>query len=82
MIMRSESKEIYGVGVFPVLAVLHQIHKQRILRSLRKNWNWRNRAVKACHRAKRPDLVRFFNIEHEYFFIRTEARRYQREGVI
>lgn len=82
MMMRSESKEIYGVNIISVLAVLHQARRWWVLRDLRKNWNWRNQAVKACHQAKRPDMVRFFSIEREYFFIRAEAKRYQREGVI
>ena len=42
MNMRSESKEIYGVNVFPVLAVLHQIRRWWVLRNLKDHWNSRH----------------------------------------
>ncbi|MER5012157.1 hypothetical protein [Morganella morganii] len=80
MNMRSESKEIYGVSVFPVLAVLHQIRRWRALRDLRRDWYLRNLVIK-CSRS-RPDIADFFNIRDEYTLIRHKVKHYQREGVI
>ncbi|AMG70895.1 hypothetical protein [Morganella morganii] len=80
MNMRSESKEIYGVSVFPALAVQHQIRRWWVLRDIRKDWHLRNLAIK-CLRG-RPDIADFFNIRDEYTLIRHKVKHYLREGVI
>ncbi|HCR4019779.1 hypothetical protein [Morganella morganii] len=82
MNMRSESKEIYGVSVFPVLAVLHQIRRWWVLRDLKDHWNSRHKVNSICRRHGWDDLIRFQNIERQYFMTRATAKRYQSEGVI
>ncbi|EME8471861.1 TPA: hypothetical protein OT801_003420 [Morganella morganii] len=82
MNMRSESKEIYGVSVFPVLAVLHQTRRWWVLRDLKDHWNSRHKVNSICRRHGWDDLIRFQNIERQYFMTRATAKRYQSEGVI
>ena len=82
MNIRSESKEIYGVSVFPVLAVLHQTRRWWVLRDLKDHWNSRHKVNSICRRHGWDDLIRFQNIERQYFMTRATAKRYQSEGVI
>ena len=82
MNMRSESKEIYGVSVFPVLAVLHQTRRWWVLRDLKDHWNSRHKVNSICRRHGWDDLILFQNIERQYFMTRATAKRYQSEGVI
>lgn len=82
MNMRSESKEIYGVSVFPVLAVLHQIRRWWVLRSLRKRWAERRTVIFIGLDTEWNEHIRFQNIERQYFMTRATAKRYQREGII
>ncbi|ARM67998.1 hypothetical protein [Morganella phage IME1369_02] len=80
--MRSESKEIYGVSVLPVLAVLHQIRRWWVLHDLKDHWNSRHKVIRICHSRGWDDLIRFQNIERQYFMTRATAKRYQCEGII
>lgn len=82
MNMRSESKEIYGVNVFPVLAVLHQIRRWWVLRDLKGHWNNRHKVIRICRSRGWDEHIRFQNIERQYFMTRATVKRYQREGVI
>ncbi|MEY1089434.1 hypothetical protein AB7160_11290 [Morganella morganii] len=82
MNMRSESKEIYGVSVFPVLAVLHQIRRWWVLRDLKGHWNRRHKVIRICRSRGWDDHIRFKNIERQYSMTRATAKRYQRKGVI
>ncbi|MEM7877267.1 hypothetical protein [Morganella morganii] len=82
MNMRSESKEIYGVSVLPVLAVLHQIRRWWVLHDLKDHWNSRHKVIRICHSRGWDDLIRFQNIERQYFMTRATAKRYQCEGII
>ncbi len=82
MMMRSESKEIYGVNVISVLAVLHQVRRWWVLRDLKDHWNSRHKVIRICRSRGWHDHIRFENIERQYFMNRQPARRHQREGVI
>lgn len=82
MIMRSESKEIYGVSVVPVMAVLHRFIRWWVLRDLKDHWNSRHKVIRICRSRGWDDLIRFQNIERQYFMTRATVKRYQREGVI
>ncbi len=82
MNMRSESKEIYGVNVFPVLAVLHQIRRWWVLRDLKGHWNNRHKVIRICRSRGWDEHIRFKNIERQYSMTRATAKRYQRKGVI
>ena len=77
MNMRSESKEIYGVSVLPVLAVLHQIRRWWVLHDLKDHWNSRHKVIRICHSRGWDDLIRFQNIERQYFMTRATAKCYQ-----
>lgn len=82
MMMRSESKEIYGVNVIPVLAVLHQVRRWWVLRDLKDHWNSRHKVIRICRSRGWYDHIRFENIERQYFMTRQAARCHQCEGVI
>ncbi|EMG9191510.1 hypothetical protein ISO73_05390 [Morganella morganii subsp. morganii] len=82
MNMRSESKEIYGVSVLPVLAVLHQIRRWWVLHDLKDHWNSRHKVIRICHSRGWDDLIRSQNIERQYFMTRATAKCYQHKGVI
>ncbi|HCM62759.1 MAG TPA: hypothetical protein DIT05_09470, partial [Morganella sp. (in: Bacteria)] len=81
MMMRSESKEIYGVNVISVLAVLHQVRRWWVLRDMKNHWNSRHKVIRICRCRGWHDHIRFENIERQYFMTCQEAKRHQREGV-
>lgn len=80
--MRSESKEIYGVNVFPVLVGLLHIRRWWVPRDLKDHRNSRHKVIRICCSRGWDDRVRFKNIERQYSMTRATAKRYQREGVI
>ncbi|HBN5714058.1 hypothetical protein Q4R64_17285 [Morganella morganii] len=82
MNMRSESKEIYGVSVFPVLVGLLQIRRQWVLRDLKDHRNSRHKVIRICRSRGWDEHIRFKNIERQYSMTRATAKRYQRKGVI
>ncbi|SPX94716.1 Uncharacterised protein [Morganella morganii] len=81
MIMRSESKEIYGVSVFPVLAAA-SVRRWWVLRDLKGHRNSRHKVIRICRSRGRDEYIRFQNIERQYFMTRATAKRYQHKGVI
>lgn len=82
MIMHSESKEIYGVSVLPVLVVLHQIHRRRALRELRMCWDRRHSMIRIARRNNWHFVIHTLDIESQYFMVRQAAKYNQRRGII
>lgn len=80
--MRSESREIYGVNVFPMIAMCHQFKKWRTIRLLRKFWQedrkLRNLAIKCGYRSG----WYYFNYQNRYQLIKIISKSHQQLGDI
>lgn len=82
MMMRSESKEIYGVNIISVLAVLHQARRWWTLRDLRRAWRDDYFFAGLVQQRGWFHVADTFAFDSRYKRIRMFAKAYQCEGVI
>lgn len=82
MIMRSESKEIYGVSVVPVMAVLHRFVLWWVLRDLKRAWSDDRFFEKHIQRRGWLHIVDSFTFRNRYQRLREAVKAYQGKGVI
>ena len=82
MNMRSESKDIYDVSVFPVLAVLHQIRRWWVLRDLNRAWSDDRFFEKHIQRRGWLHIADAFTFYSRYQRLREAVKAYQGKGVI
>ncbi|HCT9047129.1 TPA: hypothetical protein OUB92_003162 [Morganella morganii] len=82
MIMRSESKEIYGVSVVPALAVLHQLTRWWVLRDLNRAWSDDRFFEKHIQRRGWLYIADAFTFHSRYQRLREAVKTHQRKGVI
>ena len=80
MIMRSESKEIYGVSVVPVMAVLHQL--TWVLRDLSRAWSDDRFFEKHIQRRGWLHIADAFTFHSRYQRLREAVKTHQNKGVI
>lgn len=72
MNIRSESKEIYGVSVLPVMAVLHWFIRWWVLRDLNRAWS----DDRFLH------IADAFTFHNRYQRLREAVKTHQNKGVI
>ncbi|HHG8598048.1 hypothetical protein Q4R89_17320 [Morganella morganii] len=82
MIMHSESKEIYGVSVVPVMVVLHQFVRWWVLRDLNRAWSDDRFFEKHIQRRGWLHIADAFTFHNRYQRLREEVKAYQGKGVI
>ncbi|HDT3150087.1 hypothetical protein ABM022_18480 [Morganella morganii] len=82
MIMRSESKEIYGVSVVPVMAVLHRFIRWWVLRDLKRAWSDDRFFEKHIQRRGWLHIADVFTFHSRYQRLREAVKAYQGKGVI
>ncbi|EPP4755071.1 TPA: hypothetical protein ACSRWF_003297 [Morganella morganii] len=82
MIMRSESKEIYGVSVVPALAVLHQLTRRWVLRDLNRAWSDDRFFEKHIQRRGWLHIADAFTFHSRYQRLREMVKTHQNKGVI
>lgn len=82
MNMRSESKEIYGVSVVPVMVVLHRCIRWRVLRDLNRAWSDDRFFEKHIQRRGWLHIADTFTFHNRYQRLREAVKAYQGKGVI
>ncbi|SQL23915.1 Uncharacterised protein [Morganella morganii] len=82
MIMRSESKEIYGVSVVPVMAVLHRFIRWWVLRDLKRAWSDDRFFERHIQRCGWLHIADAFTFQNRYQRLREAVKAYQGKGVI
>lgn len=81
--MRSESKEIYGVNVFGMIAMFKQLRKWRAIRKLRKRWNDSRRDLVTCRKFRHLNHhADHFQVKQRYKHIRLYVEAHQQRGAI
>lgn len=81
--MRSDSKDIYGVNVLPLIAIIHQVRRWWTIRKLCNRWNESRRDLVfyrelpyLSHRAK------YFQVQQRYKHMRQYVKVHQQRGDI
>ncbi|HCT4931283.1 TPA: hypothetical protein OTY92_003288 [Morganella morganii] len=82
MIMRSESKEIYGVSVVPVMAVLHRFIRWCVLRDLKRAWSDDRFFEKHIQHRGWLHIADVFTFHSRYQRLREAVKTHQNKGVI
>lgn len=82
MIMRSESKEIYGVSVLPVMAVLHRFIRWWALRDLKRAWSDDRFFEKHIQRRGWLHIADAFTFHSRYQRLREAVKTHQNKGSI
>lgn len=82
MNMRSESKEIYGVSVLPVMAVLHRFIRWWVLRDLKRAWSDARFFEKHIQRRGWLHIADAFTFQNRYQRLREAVKAYQGKGAI
>lgn len=81
--MRSESKEIYGVDVFGIISMLKEIRRWWIIRGLRDYWKKDRYFLVMCRKFKHLNHhIDSFNVQQRYEFVSKFAKHHQQRGVI
>lgn len=80
--MRSESKEIYGVSVLPVMAVLHRFIRWRALRDLKRAWSDDRFFERHIQHRGWLHIADAFTFHSRYQRLREAVKAYQGKGVI
>ena len=81
--MSSESKEIYGVNVFGMIAMFKQLRKWRTIRKLRKRWNDSRRDLVTCRKFRHLNHhADYFQVKQRYKHIRLYVETHQQRGAI
>lgn len=82
MNMRSESKEIYGVRVLPVMAVLHRFIRWWALRDLKRAWLDDRFFERHIQRRGWLHIADAFTFHSRYQRLREAVKAYQGKGAI
>lgn len=82
MIMRSESKEIYGVSVVPVMAVLHRFIRWWVLRDLKRAWTDDRFFEKHIQRRGWLHIADAFTFHSRYQRLREVVKTHQNKVAI
>ncbi|MGJ7167817.1 hypothetical protein ABMZ84_19665 [Morganella morganii] len=82
MIMRSESKEIYGVSVVPVMAVLYRFIRWWVLRDLKRAWTDDRFFEKHIQRRGWLHIADAFTFHSRYQRLREVVKTHQNKGAI
>ncbi|MBT0329051.1 hypothetical protein ISO88_04090 [Morganella morganii subsp. morganii] len=82
MNMRSESKEIYGVSVLPVMAVLHRFIRWWALRDLKRAWSDDRFFEKHIQHRGWLHIADAFTFHSRYQRLREAVKAYQGKDVI
>ncbi|MGO2335951.1 hypothetical protein [Providencia sp.] len=81
--MRSESKEIYGVNVFGLIAMFKQLRKLWVIRKLRRRWNDSRRDLITCRKFRHLNHhADHFQVKQRYEHIRLYVETHQQRGAI
>ncbi|MEM8059643.1 hypothetical protein Q4R27_13385 [Morganella morganii subsp. sibonii] len=82
MNMSSESKEIYGVSVLPVMAVLHRFIRWWVLRDLNRAWSDDRFFEKHIQHRGWQHIADAFTFHSRYQHLREAVKTHQIKGVI
>ena len=82
MNMRSESKEIYGVSVLPVMVVLHRFIRWWALRDLKRAWSDDRFFERHIQRSGWLHIANAFTFHSRYQRLREAVKAYQGKDVI
>lgn len=80
--MHSETKEIYGVSVLPVIAIFHQFRRVRAIRKLKACWADDREIRKLAAKCGPLSAWDYFNFQRRYQLIRLLAKPEQQKGII
>ncbi|QJU40993.1 hypothetical protein [Serratia marcescens] len=80
--MKPVTKQIYGVTVFPLVAVLQQVRRWRSLRYLRAYWADDQDLRRIARERNWVRVLTQFNIEARYRFIKLLAKAEQQRGIL
>jgi hypothetical protein len=78
--MKPITREVMGVTVFPLIAVVQQIHRWWVVRYLRRYFAADLLLLRIARERKWVTVVEFFNIENRYQFIKLMAKAEKQRG--
>ncbi|HHR5900640.1 TPA: hypothetical protein ACS7XC_001543 [Providencia alcalifaciens] len=81
--MRSGSRDIYGVNVLPLIAIIYQLRRRRAIWNLRRRWNNYRRDLMLCKQYHHlSHHTEYFDVQQRYERMRLYVKAYQQRGDI
>ena len=80
--MKPVTKQICGVTVFPLMAVLQQLRRWWSIRGLRIHWADSQGVRRIARERDWQGVFACFNIERNYSFIKLLAKAEQQRGIL